>query len=216
VEVKNYIRARRKNLPRLPVFNSFGIASRASGRRWDRQLRSFERAGRDSRQGREKADVTVGKPYVLRLRDAVCRASSGLDKTRCRSELVGVKTSCCAFVLNEENVRARGGKFPSRQTSRFSRLPKSRTVGAFVRSGWAVCDFAFRTARRLVSTTTSRGKDDPHRAVFLSRGVEIYFGRSEFWTDPGQWRFVRATGLSAKIGDSKAGIGAELRARKHQ
>ena len=49
--------------------------------------------------------------------------------------------------------------------------------------GSPVSDVTFRTTRRLVPTTFSRGKDDHHRAVFSLQGVEVYFARSEFWTE---------------------------------
>ena len=42
---------------------------------------------------------------------------------------------------------------------------------------------AFRITRWLVPTTFSRGKDDHHRDLFPFAGGEIYFWRSEFWTD---------------------------------
>jgi len=44
-------------------------------------------------------------------------------------------------------------------------------------------DVTFRTARWLVPTTFSRGEDDHHGAVFSLKGVEVYFARSEFWTE---------------------------------
>ena len=53
-------------------------------------------------------------------------------------------------------------------------------VGLRVLAG---CAMAFPTTRPLVTTTFSRRKDNHHRDLFPFSGGEIYFWRSEFWTE---------------------------------
>lgn len=70
----------------------------------------------------------------------------------------------------------------SAKLSGFPGVAETHQFGSPDLYGLPGCDLAFGITGRLVPTTLTRGKDDHHRAAFLMRSVEIYFGRSEFWT----------------------------------
>ena len=74
--------------------------------------------------------------------------------------------------------------------------------------GLAGCAMAFRITRWLVPTTFSRGKDDHYPDLFPFAGGEIYFWRSEFWTEEKRRRHaslysMRINGDGSQEPDSK-------------
>jgi hypothetical protein len=71
----------------------------------------------------------------------------------------------------------------AREGPHFGQLAKPPERHLLGRRSLPGCTIALRTKGWLVLTTFSRGKDNHHRDLFLNAGGEIYFWRSEFWTE---------------------------------
>jgi hypothetical protein len=131
----------------------------------------------------EEPLATVGKPYKLPEWSADCGDFLAPNRALCGSRN-SVDSTWGWLRLFAWNRPMRQESAPSaRKGPHFGGLekpPRCHLVGPRSLAG---CPIAFRTTRRLVPTTFSRGKDDHHRDPFPCPGGEIYFRRSEFWTE---------------------------------
>ena len=143
----------------------------------------------------EEPRSTVGKPYKLSSWRTVSGNIPSLRRTLCSSENRPNSTPDW-LGLFDSNRRMRYEAAPSgHQVPYLGQLAKLPSCHVPSARSLACCLIAFRTARWLVRTTFSRGKDDHHRDPFLGAGGEIYFWRSEFWTEERRGGKTKRTGF---------------------
>jgi len=181
--LSDYIRARRRRLfPHKVILN--GIISRAKGSDHAMQKRaSMTWVGTITKCPAEKPLATVGKPYKLPDWSAVCRDFLMPNRTLCGFRH-RADSAWGGRRLFDSNRPIRHECAPStREVPHFGQLAKPPERHLLGRRSLAGRPIAFRTTWSLVLTTFSRGKDNHHRDPFPRAGGEIYFWRSEFWTE---------------------------------
>jgi hypothetical protein len=148
-----------------------------------RERASMTRVGSITGRRWKEPLAAVGKPYKLPAWSTVCGDLLAVKRTLSRLENRSDSTGDCLSRC-DSNRRTRYESAPrTREVPHFRQLAKRPPNGVPGLRGLAGGVIAFRTARCPVPTTFSRGKDDHHRDLFPFRGGEIYFWRSEFWTE---------------------------------
>ena len=158
-----------------------------------RERASMASVGSIAKRPWEGPLATVGKPYKLPAGSTVWEDLLTPNRTLCGSR-TRADSARDSLGLLVPNFRTRYDSASSaRKGPHFLQLANLPPCVALSLPSLAGCMIAFRTTRWLVPTTFSRGKDDHHRDLFPFAGGEIYFWRSEFWTEEKRRRHSSVT-----------------------
>ena len=160
------------------------MSSRARGTCLGRRSCAPKRIGPEAGQCEKDGVVTVGKPdkmaarSVTQLRSRVI--ASLRDRFECKRHVPRPRWSSPATgLLLLCKGRCVVGKVPS-----LCGDADDMRLSDWLLLGWAGGTTDFLTTPLLVSTATSRGKDDHYRGAFPCSSGEICFWWTEFWTEP--------------------------------
>jgi len=148
-----------------------------------RKRPSMTRVGSIAKRTWVEPLAAVGKPYKSPGWGTVCGDLLALKRTLCGPENRSDSAGDC-LSLFDLNRRTMYESAPTGSEVLYVwQLAKHPTYGVLDLRGLPSCAVALRITRWLVPTTLSRGMDDHHPDLFPFASGEIYFLRSEFWTE---------------------------------